>query len=1355
VRPPDHPDGPSGDPTDPDSVPTIGPGGSSGGGLSAGGPGRSGRLGKYEILEEIGRGGMGVVYRARHVELGKTVALKTLLPAVASSEEEVKRFHLEAKAAAGLNHPGIVQVHDVGEEEGVHFFAMDFVEGESLDRVIDRETVTPRRAMEIVHATADALGFAHAKGILHRDIKPANIFITPEGNPLLGDFGLAKRIESSVNLTQSGATLGTPSYMAPEQAEGAEKADARSDVYALGAVLYEMLALRPPFEGATPINVLYRVLHEEPVPPSRVAPRIQHEIETICLKCLEKDPARRYASASELAADARRYLEGEPVLARPPSFRYRMVKRVKRNKAAAVGVVSVFVVLFILGIFSFGPGTLSVTSTPPGAEVLLDGEETGWSTPVESRLIWPPGSRRVGLRMEGFDPAEKTAEVRALSAGEIGFDLVKDHGFVEVACTPADARVRFLVGGEPRPGADFLVGEEFSGGSPKRRYRLRKGAHVIEVFRERHETFAKAVLVDPDVAETVEAVLRHETGHLSVTCSRDGVTMTAHPLEGQLDAQRAGARHRRFQVPAEELNLETGRWRLEFEKENHFGCEREATVERGSVRTVNATLRPMLLWSFETKGFIESSTAVADLFGDGDLQVLATSWDGFIYCLRGEDGTPLWKYSAGSEIQCSPAVADLEGDGEQEVIVADQRRLMVLESKTGVLRWELAIPQGANITRPAISDLDGDSVLDIVLTLSKGTVLAFSGANGKEIWRFEAHGGFESLPAVGDVNMDGTSDIIALSRINNIYAISGSDGSIIWKQFVRHERGSVGSPALGRFDDDDAIDVVVGTMGGEIKCCSGRSGDEIWSVDVGKRVPSTAEIVDLNRDGQADVVTGSGDNFVYALDGRDGALLWKFETGFEIWSHLSSCDITGDGVPDVFVGSDDFYVYALDGQDGSMIWRFKAGDQVVSAVEIADVDGDGSPEALFTSKDRRVYSIRTEPEARSLWEFKSSNYPRPSEDEAFDINGDSINDVVVMDIGHAVQALSGKDGRLIWEYGANELDGCASSKHDLNGDATPDVVIGTGDGRAIVLSGVSGHLLVEIRLSGSVHAISSPDVNSDGMPDLIVSSTTGDIFAFSGKTEEILWKSRIEPIWKPLISGDLDGDGIADIVGGASEGNIYALSGSTGKTIWHGDFGGNMAAHTGDLNGDGIDDVIACNLFRTDKLHAISGNDGKVIWSFNSEGSGFDAAISPDLDGDGLRDVIAGSNDKHIYAFCGKDGGIIWKSRIDKPVFSVKICMDMDGDSVFDIISVCSGSISGVSGRKGVVLWDYKIMMNSLSRFTAVQDLDGDGIQEILSGSSNCLLHCISSKIRKPLGILWSFSKWRQDERRGRAGETK
>lgn len=273
-------------------------------------------FGDYELLGEIARGGMGVVYRARQKSLNRIVALKMVLAGQFASLAEVQRFHAEAEAAAGLDHPGIVPVYEVGQCAGQHFFSMGYVEGRSLAAKVADGPLLPREAAEITQTTAEAVHYAHTHGVIHRDLKPANVLLDKSGQPRVTDFGLAKRVEAGPALTVTGQILGTPSYMSPEQAEvRTNDIGPASDVYSLGAILYELLTGRPPFRAATPLDTLLQVIATDPVPPRLLNPNVPRDLETICLKCLQKDRALRYPTAETLAADLARFLNNEPIQA--------------------------------------------------------------------------------------------------------------------------------------------------------------------------------------------------------------------------------------------------------------------------------------------------------------------------------------------------------------------------------------------------------------------------------------------------------------------------------------------------------------------------------------------------------------------------------------------------------------------------------------------------------------------------------------------------------------------------------------------------------------------------------------------------------------------------------------------------------------------------------------------------------------------------------------------------------------------------------------------------------------------------------------------------------------------------------
>jgi WD40 repeat protein len=314
------------------------------------GPGTRVRyLGDYELLAEIARGGMGVVYRARQVSLNRIVAVKMILAGNLASEADVRRFRAEAEAAATLEHPNILPIYEIGEHEGQHYFSMKLIEGGSL--AVHKPDAPAKDSRSFAGASglcttkrlatvARAVHFAHQRGILHRDLKPANILVDAQGQPHVTDFGLAKRVKEDSGLTQSGAILGTPGYMAPEQARGEKQLSTAVDVYSLGAILYEMLTGRPPFRAATALDTVLQVLDQEPEHPRKVNPQADRDLAVIALRCLEKDPAQRYQSAAAVADDLERWLAGEPIVARPARTLERVWKWARRRPAVAalVGV---------------------------------------------------------------------------------------------------------------------------------------------------------------------------------------------------------------------------------------------------------------------------------------------------------------------------------------------------------------------------------------------------------------------------------------------------------------------------------------------------------------------------------------------------------------------------------------------------------------------------------------------------------------------------------------------------------------------------------------------------------------------------------------------------------------------------------------------------------------------------------------------------------------------------------------------------------------------------------------------------------------------------------------------------------
>jgi WD40 repeat protein len=378
------------------------------------------RIGEFEILALLGRGGMGIVYRARHRLLKRLVALKMILTGSAACREERDRFRIEIEAAARLQHPNIVQVFEVGDQDGRPYYAMEHASGGSLAQILDGAPQATRWSAALVETLARAMHAAHQQGVVHRDLKPANILFAADGTPKVSDFGLAKISADGSSNSQSGRVVGTPSYMAPEQAvAGKAYVGPLADVYALGAVLYELLTGRPPFRGETPLETLGLVLTADPVAPTRFQPRLARDVETICLKCLRKDPERRYPSALALAEDLRRFLGDRPILARRASLGERLGRWCRRNPAVA----GLSLVLAAMGVLVCVGSVIAALFLGRAAEQARSAERNTEEQLFDSLLVQARANR------SSQRPGQRVKSLQAIAqASRLGRDLARGPG---------------------------------------------------------------------------------------------------------------------------------------------------------------------------------------------------------------------------------------------------------------------------------------------------------------------------------------------------------------------------------------------------------------------------------------------------------------------------------------------------------------------------------------------------------------------------------------------------------------------------------------------------------------------------------------------------------------------------------------------------------------------------------------------------------------------------------------------------------------------------------------------------------------------------------------------------------------
>jgi serine/threonine-protein kinase len=486
-------------------------------------------FGDYELLEEIGRGGQGVVYRAHQKSLNRTVALKVIGLGHWATEAHLKRFRREAEAAASLEHPGIVPIHEVGEREGTCYFSMGFIEGDQLDEVVRREPMPVRRAAELIAKVARTVHYAHEHNILHRDIKPGNILLDAKGEPHLTDFGLARLVETESTITRTMEVLGTPSYMAPEQAVGNNAAITSANVYGLGAVFYQLLTGHPPFAGGTTFETVRLVLDTEPRQPRLLSPKIDRDLNTICLKCLEKDPKRRYASALALAEDLERWLKHEPIRARRTGIFTRGKKWLRRNPSIAVMAAMLLVLAVPLGVMI-------------------------WKNESERSAAWnaaPPEKSIAVLPFSNLSKEQDTAFFADGVQDEILTDLAKVADLKVVSRTSVMPYKSGMARNLRQIGQQLGVAHVVEGDVQRSGNRVRVNAQLVDARTDRHlwaQTYdrdlADVFAIQSEIAKTIadqlqaklspreeNAIERHSTSDISAfdlyTRAKNILLMTA------------------------------------------------------------------------------------------------------------------------------------------------------------------------------------------------------------------------------------------------------------------------------------------------------------------------------------------------------------------------------------------------------------------------------------------------------------------------------------------------------------------------------------------------------------------------------------------------------------------------------------------------------------------------------------------------------------------------------------------------------------------------------------------------------------------------------------------------------------
>jgi outer membrane protein assembly factor BamB/tRNA A-37 threonylcarbamoyl transferase component Bud32 len=1183
-------------------------------------------FGDYELLEEIARGGMGVVYKARQVSLNRIVALKMILAGQLASAADVQRFRHEAQMAAHLQHPHIVAIHEVGEHDGQHYFSMDYVVGKSLAQMVQEAPLPPAAAARYVRIIAETIHFAHQQGILHRDLKPSNVLIDGSDQPRVTDFGLAKRVASpgkdaGAALTATGAVLGTPSYMPPEQASADRGiVGVPSDVYSLGAVLYELVTGRPPFRAATAIDTIMQVLHDDPVSPRLLNPQTPRDLETVILKCLAKEPAKRYGNAQELADDLAAFLDGRPVKARRPGPTERAVRWFRRQKRS-VALATATAVVMALAIVGGFLGWLSYQQAQLG-HLSLDTNE-------------------VALVADIFD--------------EHGQKVVQRVGI------PTEEPVA-----------------------------LPDGSYRMRLFGRRALSQDYQLLVE----------------------------------RGQSQSFRVGLDERQMWEPL------------------HIPRTFELLSLQGRTDVILMTDKGISRVDGATK------KVVWETILDPKVQPLLTGvhWDW--------KDVPIYLSEDRSPRLVSPA-PDLDGDGTGDVVVVlrDQAAVLALSGKEGKVLWCHVPERPGNggpakapiandrsslstvVGLPAVTDVDGDGIPDFIVAFAAATnvkdpvrgaqrwVEAISGRSGKSLWRRELDDAWFALPAGAEAQKASTWFVgnsgghsgggTQWSRIPGEYHRSPAPS---WSVHAQDPVFVPLPPQTVKFGPQTLAVLMAGTR---LVGFDARNGAQVWACDMGFLPPQPPKFADFDGDQLPDALLLQCRAAITTPTPSYSRFLPPQPATKALAGRAGTSSQQGVGVSDVVVVSL---------QTGKILWRRRIEaewgaykgprDEPANWPIVVDLDGDGRPEVIVPHGGTPYFSAGWPWREAGLAVLNGADgqprwhVTRKTIDTQFhrfivgpDIDGDGHRDVFVASLGSSgsegtekltlfVDALSGKDGHTLWL--------CSQPLQD-----SPSV---DGWGISPLLWWQTG---------------------DDGWPQLLVpyspSQRTAALYILSAGTGQLAHVGM--DLRNPQVA-DLDGDGTPDLVAyrpkyyetaSKSGGDLYGLRG-TQPEFWR-KLGSGWRT-LGDLNGDGVPDLVQLS---QDKIQAVSGKDGKLLWQATGHDHYQPILFPPllrDYDGDGIPDVLllCGSSGPPPYGIpprampllkllSGRDGHVLWTSDcklyewVDVPILE---CRDLDGDGRPEILIAAAGCwdspasfqspaanlqlrLVAVSGQTGATRWQQPL----------------------------------------------------------------
>ncbi len=1228
-------------------------------------PGASAVLGDFRILREVGSGGMGVVYEAEQMSLKRRVALKVLRFGQTGDPEAMRRFHREAEIVGRLHHTNIVPVYAVGETDGVQYFAMQFIDGTSLAELggEDSEPVALPDVLQFGIEAAEALAHAHERGVIHRDVKPSNLLLDGDGRVWLTDFGLARQ-HDDLTLSLTGALLGTPRYMSPEQARSdGPPVDHRADVYSLGATLYELATGQPVFVAKTPHEVLRCIVDDEPMSPRRVDGALPRDFETIVMKCLEKDPERRYATAADLARDLRALRDGDAISARRPNVIERAGRSWKRHRrSAAIALASAVIALAALAVGVLGMreyadtqnGRLEVTAKTAGALVSIfdaDGREAvaPFRMPASEPISLPAGRYRIRAIESDLLSEEFAVDVDAGVTRECELRL-RDRLMWAPIEAERDGRLRYAFLAT-EAGTDLLVRSE--------------------------QALAR---VD---GRTRETLWRWEWPNWRVSAATAALG---------LDDAAIRTVYSNWRVPDVVDDLDGD------------GVSDFVVGKQGARAFVASGASGKLLWRLGAGGELRAGSIVTG----GRLHVLSSAGSAArLTAFDGKTGERAWELPL--EVDGEDAEIQRGRIAERDVLVtAIGRHLVVCDSTDGRRIGGPIVARGDFSGTPRIEDLDGDGGDDVLVTIARdqgALMTAYALIDGQVLWSRaltaewgERDGRIPDWPVVAPLD-DGVL-VLAPTRIADaiesgyaVEAIDGTSGEPRWRRFwfddAARQMREVSPGDLVAQAVTEGLAQEAGPLGALLGAAFGADAPDRVQIDHLGVGP------DIDRDGLGDVFTACVQErwlYVTAMSSASGETLWWWSTYASGGGDVGSLDfgMAGpDGEPLVIVAYDNEQgrgrvvtrdgvqlhqtpsrVFALEATRGRVVHELEG----VPELRLADLDADGSTELLALRRRSSSELARFESEA-SLRAFRGMGGMRYRRLEALhraaDFNSDGVTDLVGKDV-----AVSGLDGRVLWrvdDFAARHV--VPAPLGDLDEDGVADPIDADGPG-AKAFSGKTGQLLWELG-TDALHPVEGAPMKGISRGSSMADARLVDLDR-DGDLELVYpYGSRTS-----FLGGESPRIAVVDATSGQVEFDVASGSARSNNDRFELVFG--------DLDGDAVDDIITCSLNAASRweLRAFRGADGSVLFEEGLSERNYGgrrcpiACVVADLDADGFGEAIVVDRVLRLREPFAPERGHSRNIIVESAQFRVRALRGTDGQPIWTWQSEDDGEHSIPDGHE-------------------------------------------------------------------------